>query len=1143
MDFITRWEKSGASERANYQLFLSELCDFLGVERPEPAQSIDHLNTYVFDKPVTFHNPDGTTSSGFIDLYRRESFVLEAKQGGEKTVQPAALTLFGDADLPPLSKPKVKKGTATRGTKGWDDAMVRARGQAEQYIRALPATEGNPPFLIVTDVGYSIELFADFSRAGKTYLPFPDARTHRIFLRDLEKEEIRERLKLVWENPLELDPSRKSALVTREVAERLAALARSLEAAGHKPQEVASFLMKCLFTMFAEDVELIPLKGFENLLEKFRNDPDKLRPMLESLWKTMDEGGFSPVLAEDLLRFNGGLFANSTTLPLTVPQIQLLLDAAKADWQHVEPAIFGTLLERALDPIERHKLGAHYTPRAYVERLVLPTVIEPLREEWSATQAAAFTLATAGKRDEAIREVKEFHRRLCEIRVLDPACGSGNFLYVALEQMKRLEGEVLRTLSDFGAATFDEEFTVDPHQFLGIEVNPRAAAIAELVLWIGSLQWHFRTRGDALPREPVLKAFHNIECRDALLEWDSVEPVTDADGKPVTRWDGRTMKKHPVTGEDVPDDSARVPVVKYVNPRKASWPEANFIVGNPPFIGTAKMRQSLGDGYTETVRKVYSEVPESADFVVYWWDIAASLVRAEKVRRFGFIATNSLRQNFNRRTIQKHLDATNPISIIYAIPDHPWEFSPEGAAVRISMTIAEVGEKDGLLDTIQSERDLGDHEIEVLLFSRYGKINSDMTIGSKVVKAKKLRATEKLSGVGVMLGGSGFLVTPDEAKKLGLGRIAGLENHIRPYLHGRDINDKPRNLMVIDLYGLTEETVLNRFPEVYQWVIERVKPERDQNNRASRREKWWIFGEPISTFRPALSGLKRFIVTVETSKHRFFIFLDSSILPDKMLIAIALNDSFALGILSSRIHIVWALATGGRLGVGNDPRYNKSRCFDTFPFPDCTEEQKAIIRDLGERLDAHRKRQQAAHPDLTLTEMYNVLESLRAGRELTAKERAIHEKGLVTILRQLHDELDAAVAAAYGWSADLSDEEILERLVALNAERAAEESRGIIRWLRPEYQKPDATQTGFDATSDAEETPKPSAPKVKPVFPKELAEQAKATRAMLAALGVAKPDDVARAFKGARLERVSDLLATLASLGQARALGDGRFTI
>ncbi|HEY8229776.1 MAG TPA: type IIL restriction-modification enzyme MmeI, partial [Rhodanobacteraceae bacterium] len=588
--FIARWQHADGRERANYQLFLTELAALLDLPRPEPAGADDRDNAYVFERRVDFRHGDGSESYGYIDLYRRGCFVLEAKD--------------------------VRESSDRR----YDDSMLRARSQAENYARALPASEGRPPFVVVVDVGRTIELYSEFSRSGATYTPFPDPRNHRIALAGLRDEKIRERLRKLWLEPLSLDPARESARVTREIAARLAELARSLERAGHAPETVAQFLMRCLFTMFAEDVRLLPADSFRDLLIRHADQPDVAMRMLGALWRDMDSGGFSSAIASDVLRFNGKLFKTPDTLPLDREQVALLIEAARAKWEHVEPAIFGTLLERALDPGERHKLGAHYTPRAYVERLVLPTVIEPLRKEWSDAQAAALTLVAENKNEQAVAALRTFHHRLCTLRVLDPACGSGNFLYVTLEHLKRLEGEVFNALDDLGfrqtGLAIDSERadtlageTVDPHQLLGIELNPRAAAIAEVVLWIGYLQWHFRTRGDVNPPQPVVRDFRNIENRDAVLAYDKVEYVSDERGVPVTRWDGKTLKPSPVTGEMIPDETARVPLERYVNPRKAAWPAADFVVGNPPFIGASNVRRELGDGYADALRATWAEVP------------------------------------------------------------------------------------------------------------------------------------------------------------------------------------------------------------------------------------------------------------------------------------------------------------------------------------------------------------------------------------------------------------------------------------------------------------------------------------------------------------------------------------------------------
>lgn len=1136
--FIETWERSGAAERANYQLFLCQLCDLLEVGQPEPAKADASLNSYIFEHPVVFDDGLGHTTTKFIDLYKRGYFVLEAKQGSDRDAQAESSS--------PRPNRRSRRGTAVRGTQGWDDAMLAARGQAELYAKALPVGDGWPPFLVIVDVGHSIELFADFSRSGKTYTAFPDARTHRIPLKDLAKEAIRERLRLVWSDPLALDPSSRSAKVTRAVAKRLAELAKSLERT-YEPSRVASFLMRCLFTMFAEDIELLPKDCFKTLLKNRVGKVETFPSMVGSLWAAMDKGDFSPILEKKSPWFNGELFANAEALPLDEEQLGLLIEAAEADWKAVEPAIFGTLLERALDPLERHKLGAHFTPRSYVERLVLPTIIEPLREEWASVQAAAVTLAKANKLEDAKAEVRDFLAKLCKVTVLDPACGTGNFLYVTLEHLKRLEGEIRDTLRGFGERQEVFEgigLTVDPHQLLGIELNPRAAAIAELVLWIGYLQWHFRTFGARMPAEPIIKAFHNIEGRDALFVYDRKELLLGEDGQPKTHWDGITKKIHPTTGEEVPDESAQVPDHHYINPKEADWPKADFIVGNPPFIGIRKVRLSLGDGYVEALRAAFSDVPETCDFVMYWWFKAARLVRAGKLERFGFITTNSITQTFNRAIVQASTSDEENFSLVFAIPDHPWVKSEDGAAVRIAMTVGERGIRQGIRATVTEGEILEDGEREIHLRYQKGRINADLTVGVDVRAAKPLRSNEDLCLQGCKLVGAGFLAEEDERARL-IERQADAVRFLPRYVTGSHIVKKPKTVYVIDLFGLTSEAAREQFPEGWQIVHDRVKPERDHNRRPTRRRNWWLFGENAPKLRRATRGLRRFIATSEVAKHRIFVFLDMpGTVADGSLAAIAHEDAFVLGVLSSRVHVKWSLASGGRMGAGNDPRYQNGPCFDPFPFPDCPQDQKNRIRELAESLDAHRKRRQAQFPSLALTDVYNVLEKVRLGQQLDAAERQTHEQGLVSVLKQIHDDLDEAVFSAYGWPVEFTDEEILEGLVTLNAERVAEEAEGKVRWLRPDIQRAsEPTQATLAIEeADEDEQPLPKSKKKKVLWPKALSEQAQAIRASLK--GQALPvtaQQLARTFERARLDRVEELLETLVSLGQARELSDGRF--
>ncbi|WP_318013134.1 class I SAM-dependent DNA methyltransferase [Mesorhizobium sp. BH1-1-4] len=1120
-----RWSNlDGGQERANYSLFLAELCDVIGVRRPDPALAEHDFNDYVFERRVERKRPDGTTEAGRIDLYKRGCFILEAKQsrlrGGKKAVPEGQADLFAETE----------SGLDTAAS-GLDHVMVRARRQAERYAASLPADHPYPPFIIACDVGRAIELYADFSGHGRHYAQFPDARQFRIELGQLANSETRDVLRAVWEEPQSLDPAKKTAKVTREIAGRLAEISKALERRGFEARSVAVFLMRCLFTMFVEDVGLLRKKGFTELLTKCLDDPTRFTFEIDDLWRHMDRGDYSPGIGERLLRFNGKLFKNAASLPLTEEEIRLLRDASDADWRDLEPAIFGTLFEQALDPDERKRLGAHYTPRAYVERVVDATIIEPLTKDWISHQSAAARELRDGSKAAAIREIEDFLRHLALVRVLDPACGTGNFLYVALRRMKQLEGEALKQLQDIGgdeAVARVENISVKPEQFFGMELNKRAVEIAELVLWIGYIQWHMRTRA-TVPPEPVLGSSDHVHAKDALLTWSGYphpQLKRDAVGKPVS-------------------DSQGNETYAYPNAVSADWPEADFIVGNPPFIGGKDIRGRLGAGYAEALWAANPQMNPAADFVMYWWDHAAELLvkRGTRLRRFGFVTTNSITQVFQRRVLERHLSGTSPVSLVLAIPDHPWtKASKDAAAVRIAMTVAEAGDRDGTVRSVTRDEALDTDEPTIEFVEREGRINPDLTIGVDVTKAKALVANDAICSPGVKLHGDGFIVTRKKAFELGLGQRPGLDQHIREYRNGRDLTSRPRGVMVIDLFGTSSNEARREFPEVYQHLLETVKPERDRNNRTSYREKWWWFGEPRRELRPAMEGLHRYIATVETMKHRIFQFMDAEILPDNMLVAIASDNAYHLGVLSSKAHVAWALRTGGRQGVGNDPRYSKSRCFDPFPFPEASASARAEIGAIAEELDWTRKRVLADHPDLTLTTLYNVLDLIVAGSQLSDREKDVRSRARVLILRELHSRLDTAVLKSYGWQADIDVEQILDGLVRLNEARATEEARGFIKWLRPEYQiekigplahRGDRIQAILSTKARSRKT----------VFPVARLSQA---QVVLDIMGRAKAplsvEEIAATFSSPEqtIAEVRDVLQSLVRLGQAESYDAGR---
>jgi hypothetical protein len=1155
--FIKRWTATvGGAERANYALFLTELCDLIGVERPNPAGAETEKNDYVFERAVRFRHDDGSTSPGRIDLYKRGCFVLEAKQskkreeGGEVYEQLAfALKNGQGGGTAVLDRPRTAGRAKAAPLSKWDALMRSARKQAENYAKAL---EEWPPFLIVVDVGHVVELYADFSCQGKNYAQFPDRNAFRITMKDLRSCDIRERLRRVWDDPFSLDPTKHAAEVTQDIAALLAKMTQTMERRAPSDEaqvkaecayKVSKFLMRCIFAMFAEDIDLLPKGAFLKLVEDHKGKAKRFNIAANDFFGTMDKGGYSPAIQEDIKKFNGGLFHESISVEINEDELGLLEKAARRDWHAVEPAIFGTLLEQALSERERSQLGAHYTPRAFVERLVVPTVIEPLREDWENVQSDAIGQLLDGNEKGAREAVKKFHDTLCDTRVLDPACGTGNFLYVSMELMKRLEGEVLDFLKELGETT-EPLRTVDPHQFLGIELNPRAVPITELVLWIGYIQWWFRTRERKVISEPILRDFGTVKQGDAVLAYDRQELLKDAKGRPITRQDPRATKLHPITGEEIPDPDAKLPVYRYVSPRPAQWADAEFIVGNPPFIGGKDLRAELGDGYTEALWASRGKKSDSIDFVMYWWDHAASLLsrKGTKLRRFGFITTNSITQKFSRRVLEKYMKSATPLSLVFAVPDHPWQKAPKKAAVRIAMTVGERGEHAGRLAEVIDEQNLETDQPKVTLSVKEGRVLADLTIGVDVTEAHPLKANAELASRGVALHGAGFIVSQSQAKSLGLGKQDGLEVFIRPYRNGRDLAGRSRNVMVIDLFPLSEEEVRKRYPETYQWVLQKVKPQRDANREPSRRAQWWWFGRTHEEYRSFVRGLGRYIVTIETATHRWFTFIDGAVRADNKLVAIGSDDPFILGVLSSRIHCVWAICAGGWLGVGNDPVYVKSRCFDPFPFPVVKGSQRDRIGCLSEELDTLRRRVLSQHDFLTMTKLYNVREKLKSGETLNEADKAIHDAGCVGVIHELHNKIDTAVADAYGWPADLQNEAILARLVALNKERIAEEKQDSIRWLRPEYQA--ARAKTFVPKAEQLEAALEAPEMEAPALPKDDAELVATLRRALRVIGKpVEPKVIAAQFRegGRGTKRVERGLQLLAAAGVVRRSGAGWF--
>ncbi|MEO7521899.1 MAG: DNA methyltransferase, partial [Gemmatimonas sp.] len=673
----------------------------------------------------------------------------------------------------------------------------------------------------VLDVGKTLILW---DRWAGTYGGFHLGR--RIDLRTLgDNADDVGLLRDIWTDPSVRDPRRHAQAITMEIAGLLAELASTLEDRGHDAERVARFLIRCVFSMFAEDVHLLPDASFKRLLEAVAS-PAAFAEAAETLWRAMDQGGMFGY--HRLLRFNGHFFAQAEALPLEQRELELLRRAARADWSAVEPSIFGTLLVRALTPEERHRLGAEYTPRAFIERLVRPTVEEPVRERWTAVQAEVMQLRERGRAADirtAESRLLEFHGWLRGLQILDPACGSGNFLYVTMHALKRVETEVFRLLAEVKGGQLGIRLAeIDPGQFHGIEVKAWAREIAELTLWIGFHQFWRQQHGDVQPDEPLLRDTGTLEHRDAVLAWDSIRHDPSRD-----RPDPTPRIVHPVTCKLVPDPSAKLKYMEYVGARQAEWPKADFIVGNPPYLGSKRMLTVLGDGYVDALRHAYPSLPEAADLVMFWWQRAATEVATERAIRSGLITTNSIVQSQNRSVIAS-AGATGA-RVIWAISDHVWYDGSDDAEVRVAMTVVAKSLLGARLVSVErTERIRG--EVRVVETRDVVRLNSDLSAHADVAGAAgaPLLANSGLMSFGFMLNGAGFILDAKEAERL-LDADLRHREIIRPYRNGRDLAQRSRDVSLID-FGLRSENEARQYPVLFDLVKSRVKPARDAARRS-----------------------------------------------------------------------------------------------------------------------------------------------------------------------------------------------------------------------------------------------------------------------------------------------------------------------
>ncbi len=917
-EFVTKWRGDTRKERSVSQEHFIDLCRLIGHETPGDNRN----GTLVFEAGV-------------------------GKSGGGQ----------GWADV------------WKRGVFGWEYKGPRADlGKAYQQLQQYRDSLENPPLLVVSDI-QTIVVHTNFVNTVK--------QVTALTLDDLLTPAGLQTLRDIFTHPEALRPAITIQQVTEQAAGDFADLADLLRKYKEEPQASAHFLIRLLFCLFAEDSGLLPTGLFTKIITATRHKAPAFAAQVTTLFGAMATGGFFGT--DDIKHFNGGLFDNNTALPLDSDGMAILERVSALDWSSIEPSIFGTLFERSLDSSKRAQLGAHYTSRDDILLIVEPVLMLPLRRRWTIVEADARDLAA--QRDAASgpkrnklhldlqRKLQDFASEIAGTRVLDPACGSGNFLYVALKQLLDLEKQVINLGADLGLSRMFP--LVGPEQLLGIETNELAHELAQVTVWIGYIQW-LKDNGFGEPSQPILQSLRTILHMDAILAFDE-------NGKPV----------------------------------EPAWPDADVIVGNPPFLGGKRLRSELGDAYVNQIFTLYNgRVPREADLVTYWFERARALIEQNTVQRAGLLATQAIRGGANRKVLER---ITQSGDIFMAWSDRKW--IQDGAAVQVSMVGFDAGKETK-------------HELDGVAVQH---INVNLTSNLDLTKAQRLIENSRIAFMGDTKGGA-FDVNPDHVVSLLTASLNpnGKPNTdvVVPWVNGLDITRRPRGMFIID-FGvdmLEGDAALYELPFAY--IAREVKPERVKNNRAAYRERWWIHVEPRPALRTALKPLQRYIGTPRLTKHRLFVYLNAQILPDSQVIAIARDDDYFLGVLHSNVHELWARAMGTQLREAESGfRYTPSTTFETFPFPWApghepqsdprVEAIATAAKRLVERRDAWLNEAGLSDAEMkkrTLTNLYNARPDW---------------------LAEAHHHLDAAVYAACGWPSDLADEEILARLLALNLERAA----------------------------------------------------------------------------------------------------------
>lgn len=915
-EFVTKWQNVTLKERSGYQEHFIDVCRLVG--HPTPAEMDPNGSFFTFEAGAS----KLAGGQGFADVWYNDHFAWEYK--------------------------------------GQHANLDKAYQQILQYREDLR----NPPLLVVCDFDRII-INTNFTNTIK--------KVYTVTLNDLLTPQGFGTLKAVFTNPNALRIDQTPDQVTEEAAGQFGEIARLLNQYGENPPTIAHFLIQLLFCLFAEDAGLLPQHLLTNLITRTRTRPKEFSVLLQQVFTAMSNGGWFG--AEEIMHFDGHLFDNTLALSLDSQSMDILAKVSTLDWAQIKPSIFGTLFERGLDPSKRSQLGAHYTSEEDILLIVEPVLMAPLRRRWNEVKEQAATIVAQRNRvkgqkranlDKKLQSLlMGFAEELAAIQVLDPACGSGNFLYIALRLLLELEQEVIYHTTQLGLPGFFPR--VNPAQLHGIEINEYAHQLAQATIWIGYIQW-LRDNGYGFPSQPILKPLDNIQNEDAILAFDE-------HGQPI----------------------------------EPEWPKADVIIGNPPFLGGKRLRSELGDDVVDALFFVYKDrIPLEADLVTYWFEKARSLIERGRTQRAGLLATQGIRGGANRKVLER-IKTTG--DIFWAISDRDWIL--DGANVHVSM----VGFDNGS----QIDRNLNEKKVE--------EINSNLTTDIDLTQARRLLENANLSFMGVTPAGP-FDIPGDLARQMLSisGNPNGCPNSdvIHPYYNGVDITSGTRDVWIIDFTSLTEEQAA-QYEAPFEYTRNVVKPFREKSRIPD--QPWWQFTRGRPTMRSILSTLSRYIGTSMVAKHRIFTWLPASVIPANLVIVIARSDVYFFGVLHNRLHELWARAMGTQLREAKSGfRYTPTTTFETYPFPwppgkeptgdPRVEAIAQAARELVELRENWLNPPDTSPEELkkrTLTNLYN----LRP-----------------TWLDNAHRKLDQAVLAAYGWPDNLSDNEILGRLLELNLQRA-----------------------------------------------------------------------------------------------------------